>query len=435
MKLDKKTEKDIKRNIEAGIKKLKSFQQSGGGFSYWPGNNADDWSSSYAGHFLLEAETKGYSLPPGMKDQWLDYQKDRANNWNSYNNLYRHDLRQAYRLYTLALANEPDLSAMNRLKELNTLSLQGKYYLALAYAIAGNKDAARDLLKNLERDVKDYKELGYTYGSGDRDRAIILETLLQLEMYDEAMLLIKHISERLSSTYWMSTQTTAFCLRAMAKTALVFKKSVDKFTYTYKMEDGNAKDVLSTTLVNKHQLDIKQSANASAIEIKNTSSVPFYVNLSVEGIPIEADNESISKNLELHVVYKDLDNNLISIDNLEQGTDFKVEISVKNPGLTTDYKELALSALFPSGWEIHNTRLYGGGESHMIDKPSYQDIRDDRVNTFFDLRRYETKTFVILLNASYLGEYTLPAMQCEAMYNNEIQARSPGKKVRVISSD
>ena len=99
---------------------------------------------------------------------------------------------------------------------------------------------------------------------------------------------------------------------------------------------------------------------------------------------------------------------------------------------TKHYKEMALSTMFPSGWEIHNTRLYGGGETHMIDEPKYQDIRDDRVNTFFDLRKYESKTFVILLNASYLGEFTMPAIQCEAMYNNEIQARIPGKTVQVV---
>jgi alpha-2-macroglobulin len=435
MELDKHTKDRIEENIKAGIKRLRGFQHSNGGFGYWPGaNQIDDWSSNYVGHFITEAERMGYSLPIGMKNQWIGYQQEAANNWNGYSTHYhRNDFTQAYRLYTLALANEPDLGAMNRLKEYDKISLMSKYYLALAYAISGNKVAAKDLLVNASRDVNDYKELSYTYGSGDRDRAIILETLLQLEMIDEAMPLIQHLSDRLGNQHWMSTQTTAFCLRAMAKTAAIFKKSLGEFKYAYKLNNNKALDVMSTTLVNKHILKLDQADSLASIEVKNTSEVPFYVNLSVEGLPVKPDMESIQKNLEMRVVYKDLDDNTISIDQIGQGTDFKVEITVKNPGIMAiDYKEMALATLFPSGWEIHNTRLYGGGETHLVDQPTYQDIRDDRVYTFFDLRRHESKTFVILLNAAYLGKFVMPAIQCQAMYDNEIQARIPGKTVEVV---
>ncbi|MCD4736601.1 MAG: alpha-2-macroglobulin [Bacteroidales bacterium] len=434
MELDKNFEKRLKKNISAAIERLKTFQLSNGGFGYWPGApNATEWGTSYAGHFLFEAQQAGYQLPPGILDNWLQFQTNTANNWTGYENThYRNDFIQAYRLYTLALANEPDLGSMNRLKEYEHISLQSKYYLAYAYAISGNKDAARELLTGTARDVKDYKELSYTYGSGDRDRAIILETLLQMEMLDEAMPIIKQLSDRLNTSYWMSTQTTAFCLRAMARTAQIFKQSIGEFTYTYSIGDNNKQDVLSTTLVNRQSIEINQSDPTGSIEIKNTTNVPFYINFSLEGLPVKPDNNTIEKNLKLKVVYKNLDNQVISVDNIEQGTDFKAEFTVHNPGIISDYKELALSTMFPSGWEIHNTRLYGGGETHIVDKPTYQDIRDDRVNTFFDLQKNQSKTFVILLNASYLGEYTLPAIQCSAMYDNDIQARIPGKTVRVV---
>jgi len=38
----------------------------------------------------------------------------------------------------------------------------------------------------------------------------------------------------------------------------------------------------------------------------------------------------------------------------------------------------------------------------------------------------------IQLNAAYAGKYFLPAVACEAMYDNRIQASSPGKWVEVI---
>jgi len=105
-------------NIKAGINRLRGFQTPDGGLSYWPGEGAsDEWGSNYAGHFLMEAQNAGYTLPVGMADELLRYLKARAAAWvpNS-NNFYGGDLSQAYRLYVLALAKRPDMGAMNRLR-------------------------------------------------------------------------------------------------------------------------------------------------------------------------------------------------------------------------------------------------------------------------------------------------------------------------------
>ena len=121
MDLDENYKSRISGNIKAGLDRLKSFLTSGGGFSYWPGGNeVNDWSSSYAGHFMLEAEKKGYALPPGLKAGWLKHQKKTARQWrneSAKDPYYQYDLEQAYRLYTLALAGEPEMGAMNRLRE------------------------------------------------------------------------------------------------------------------------------------------------------------------------------------------------------------------------------------------------------------------------------------------------------------------------------
>ena len=85
--------------------------------------------------------------------------------------------------------------------------------------------------------------------------------------------------------------------------------------------------------------------------------------------------------------------------------------------------------VFAAGWEIHNSRMTGATTGG--DKPDYQDIRDDRVYTFFDLKKGKTKTFNVLLNASYLGRYYLPALSVEAMYDKSIQARKRGQWVEV----
>src|SRR5690606_1800028 len=136
----------IQKNVTAGVKRLAGFQLPNGGFTYWPGNRiADDWGTSYAGHFLLEAEKKGYVLPISFKNKWVSYQQKEAKNWR-FISQQGNDMAQAYRLYTLALAGSPDLSSMNRLRETVGISNESKLRLAAAYVLAGQKQAGMTLL-------------------------------------------------------------------------------------------------------------------------------------------------------------------------------------------------------------------------------------------------------------------------------------------------
>jgi uncharacterized protein YfaS (alpha-2-macroglobulin family) len=64
---------------------------------------------------------------------------------------------------------------------------------------------------------------------------------------------------------------------------------------------------------------------------------------------------------------------------------------------------------------------------------TYQNIRDDRVYTYFDLASNKSKTFKILLNASYAGQFYLPTIYAEAMYDATINARQPGKWIEVYT--
>ena len=96
------------------------------------------------------------------------------------------------------------------------------------------------------------------------------------------------------------------------------------------------------------------------------------------------------------------------------------------------YEEMALTQIFPSGWEILNTRMTNVERFANSNKPEYQDIRDDRVYSYFDINRKAKHTYTIQLNAAYEGRYYLPTVNCEAMYDNTIQARQPGEWVEVV---
>ena len=72
----------IQNNVKAGIERLKLFVTRDGGFSYWPGGeDSESWASTYAGHFLIDAERKGYLVPADMLKRWKKYERNKAQAW------------------------------------------------------------------------------------------------------------------------------------------------------------------------------------------------------------------------------------------------------------------------------------------------------------------------------------------------------------------
>ena len=158
----------------------------------------------------------------------------------------------------------------------------------------------------------------------------------------------------------------------------------------------------------------------------------MFVRVVRTGIPLAGNEENKESNLSVNVVYKNMEGQVITIDELAQGTDFMAEVTVRNPGYRGYYNEMALTQLFPSGWEIRNQRMELSGSTLGNDYYEYQDIRDDRVLTYFDLPRNSTKTFTVGLHAAYIGEYYLPAVRCEAMYDASIMALRKGRRIKVV---
>jgi len=134
----------------------------------------------------------------------------------------------------------------------------------------------------------------------------------------------------------------------------------------------------------------------------------------------------------MEVKYKDMNGIAIQPDKILQGTDFVAVVTITNPGTKGYLQEMVLNQIFPSGWEIHNTRM---DETATTNPARYQDIRDDRVYSYFNLYSNATKTFEIQLNATYLGKFYLPTVYSEAMYDNTINARIPGRWVEVVKEE
>lgn len=420
---------EVEANIKHGIRELQKFQLNNGAMSYWQGmNDANEWGTTYAGHFLLSAEKKGYTLPAGLKKSWINYQQSAATNFDANKNaIYNNDEIQAYRLYALALANQPALSAMNRLRELSTLSNQARWFLAAAYAQMGQAAEAEKLIAKASSQITPYRINYYTFGSTERDAAVVLQTLCLMGKKQQAFVQLKRVSEMLSSRSWMSTQSTAYCLVAVSH---FIKKYGDASAMQAECTiNGKDVNIKGNSAITQIPVDFSTS-NAVAFSVNNNGKGVLYARLIARGKPAIGTEKEGSENISMEVVYKDGKGMPLNVSDLTQGTDFTMQVTVRNLGLMGDVMNMALSTYIPSGWEIHNSR--------MDDAPTvksgaftYQDIRDDRVSTYFDLRNNESKTFTIRLHAAYEGKYYLPAVNAEAMYDSGIYARNKGQWIKV----
>ena len=443
MNLDEATKKKTVTNIKATIDRLRLFQTPDGGFTYWPGGDyTDNWATNYAVHFLIEAKNAGYDIPTGMLDRWTKYAQQTAKRWTNadvplpYWSDEQRDVTQAYRLFTLALNRIPENAAMNALREKKNLSVTARYALAAAYALGGKQDVSKQLVNNAPVTINFYREMSYTYGSDLRDQAMILMSDVLIGDKTQSATVAQEVSRKLNSGDWYGTQSVAFGLMAMSKYAQangVGNGSTMSFAYNI---NGKSANFSTQMLIGQINLPL---AGVNNLSVKNTGGKgQLFVRMVQRGQPPVGTNvlPNTDQNIKMTIAYKTQKGEPINISQIKQGTDFIAEVMITNTGaLGKNFKELALTQVFPAGWEIINMRMNQMQTATNASVPRYLDIRDDRVNTFFDVDAGKTKIFRVQLNASYVGKFWMPTQSCEAMYDNSVSARQGGFWVEVLADE
>ncbi len=416
---------EIEKNIGGALERLRLFQLPSGGLSLWPvasggfwastpRHEVDDWATTYAGHFLLEAKRAGYRVPGEVLQHWESYQRDAARTFDSDRD--SDIILQAYRLQTLALAGAAELGAMNRLREVPRLPVVARWQLAGAYALAGRPDAGQDLIADAPMHFEPYTELGGNYGSDVRDRAIVLDALGFLGLKDGAADLIEKLSGALGSDRPLSTQSSAFALMAIARNT---GDAGSKWAFTFDQEGRDTVHVEGTKAIVERELQTQ----GGSLALTNTSDETLYAALFIQGIPARDQEKAASQGLKLETLFEDGEGDELDPRRLNQGMDLRYIVELKNPKGGRSLENLALSIPVAEGWEIRSVETEGALD--------HQDVRDARVDLFFDLDSGESLTATISVTATFKGRFYLPMVTAEAMYDPSIATREPGRWVVV----
>ena len=412
----------MKNNVETVVADLRSYQKSDNSLTNWVGGNyVDPWTEIYALHFLVEAQKQGFNVPEYFVDGLLKYQAEKAKKWNNNPDYKQGETIQAYRLFVLALADKSEMGSMNRFKELELNYPLSKALIAAAFAQVGKATVAQNMLPQVaegER-ISDYYS---SFGSITRDLAFVTYTQMLCGKDKDAIQgNINELCGVLNSDRWLDTQSTAFALFVLGKYAEINNLTSSNLSAVITM-NGEAKTLNSNMA--SVGLDFVPNIGDNVVQIKNNTDQKIIASIFTKSSVAEYETAENGNFITMKVNYFDKNGNPINVSSMNQGTDFVVEMTVENPS-NYQVTELALSYYLASGWELVNDRLMSDGSSNGGAK--HLDLRDDRAYFYFDLMPNTKKTFALKLNATYEGNFMIPAVRCEDMYNAEIYYVVPAR--------
>ena len=400
---DEEMLQDIDRNIKSVLSRLGGYQLSNGAFAYWSGGTSpSEWGTAYAVHFMAEAAKYGYAVDRTTLDRALKYLRG---------NTFDNPLTLAYAQYVLALAGTPDRGAMNRLRERSAQAgSDARWLLAAAYALDGNRKVAEELTAQTAGTAAPKADpYDGTYNSPERQMAIVLMTQTLLGQREAAFRTALKMSDILKKDKWLSTQSTAWMLNTLANFASTGQTGIDARIGREPIR--SAKSIASMPLT-------------APTEVKNTGTGSLHLVVSQSYTPGKGEEAEAASGLKIDVRYRDMNGAPLDPRSVAVSTDFYAVVTVTNTSGYERYADLALTHIVPAGWEITSER--------DLSTVTYQDIRDDRVLSYFDLRSGESKEIPIKLTATYKGRYYLPSVCCEAMYDNSVRALRKGEWVEVV---
>ncbi|MEG0500337.1 MAG: hypothetical protein RR550_04345 [Rikenellaceae bacterium] len=348
---------------------------------------------------MTEAARKGYTVNSSMKNSWKNYVSKRR---------FNNDTEQGYALYVLALGGTPERGAMNRMRENKALSMEAALFLAGAYALDGKISISKEILQNMKPTSKTSSPFNATFGSREREMAVLLTLYNALGEREKAFGLVESLSKMLNNKdQWMSTQSVAWSLTSIA--GYVAENRGEWIDVSVKGEAVKSPKAFAQKLI---------TADGTPIALSNKTKGSVYAVISTKYIPQKGEEIAKSNGLRLAVSYSDFDGRPLDPTKVVAGTDFFVDVTVRNTSDYENYTNLALTHILPSGWEISRNQSDEG--------VTRRDVRDDRVLTYFDLKRGEQKRIRTKVTATYKGKFYLPAVYCEAMYAGTINASTKG---------
>lgn len=426
-------------NVNQAIKKVESMQLYNGAVSYWPGGDYESWwGTAYAAHFLSEAKKAGFEVNENILGKMYDYLQTKMKTRETEDYYYWDEDNIArskvivrreipYSIFVLALAAKYDQTAMNYYKaHMELLSLDSRYMLSCAFALAGNQAAFTSLLPGAFSGEVSKRASGGSFYSPVRDEALALYVLLEADPdHPQVGIMSKHLSEKLKTAGWLSTQDRSFAFLALGKVA----RRAQQSNVTAKVM-VNGKELAA---FNGTDVLITQGIADQSVSIQANGSGNVYYFWEQEGIPFDGSYTQEDSYLKVRKSFYDRSGHLINTASIRQNDLVVVKISLQALDYKNSIENVAVTDILPAGLEIENPRIGSIPELSWIKDAAaydYMDVRDDRIS-FFTTATGAEKNYYYVVRAVSKGLFHMGPVSADAMYNGEYHSYWGAGKVVV----
>ena len=423
----------IRERVDAGISRILSMQNSSGGFRFWPTSRSEarPWVSAYALHFLMDAADRGYAVPQSRIN--------RAADWLS--NQVQASSSSAYEHYVLAMAGQSNAGDIRDAIDDLPSTLSGRqrenaYLLKAALYLSGDRSFADDLRNPQVDSARDGRQSQWGFYSDRRRRAMKLGVFSELfGQHEDGEELVRAVTHDLVSSNGRRSLTTQEMIWGVAGLGNWYRAE-------------GLEDVEVALYVNGQAVSTDNHASSHRTWWVNRASEFDDVSLQVErngyegnlslmlrsqGVREEPTAQYGGRGLRVRRTLHDNSGTEIDADSIELGDVIYVRLRLENLRSNTQ-RHLAMEGRLPAGFEVENPDL-GAAElpewAQSDWEPDHVNVRDDRVEVFGEIARLDAATVVFPVRATLSGEYYLPSVDVEAMYDPEVWARSEGGRVRI----
>ncbi len=427
-------------NILEAIRKIKMRQLYNGAVTLWDNQDTEDWwATVFAAHFLIEAQKAGFDVDKSLIGTMIGYINSRLRNRETVTYYYNRDQSKRivpkemiYGLYVLALAGQPNVSAMNYYKaNPSQLSLDCKYLLAASYALAGDKKSFAAFLPTQFSGEEAVTQSGGSFSSDIRDESLALDVLFDVDP-DNAQIpvMARHVMDKLKTREWFTTQELAFGFVGLGKIA---RQAAGSNATADVRVDGRTVASMDANPVKLSTKDLRGNGGAvPKVDIATHGSGRLYYYWEAEGISASGTYKEEDNYLKVRKHFFDRFGRPISGNDFKQNDLIIVQLTLERT-FSTDVDNIVITDMLPAGFEIENPRtkdIPGMDWIKSENSPTALDVRDDRINFFVDLHSMR-QVYYYAVRAVSPGVYHMGPVSADAMYNGEYHSYNGAGTVHV----
>lgn len=439
------TDGGVDEMVDHGIRRVLSMQTASGGLSYWPGGSYPvAWGTAYGTHLLMDAREAGYDVPEDSLDRALDWLEQAVATGDD------HRYAESYIHYVLARSGRGQQARIEQL--LGAFPTSGNvgesaeqvYMLKAALWLTGDRRWEDDLRHPDVTALTDQRVDSWRWYSDRRRRAFMLNVMVDLFGRDEdTEALANLVAEGLRGHHsgWYTTQEISWGVAGLGKW---LQDSADEFSPPELLLAGRSIDATTAPEGSSERSWSVYRASeydSPTIKLDRKGEGDLFLLVSSEGVRQKSIPKLGGDGLKVERSWLRSDGQPLAIGDDAGATPELGDLLYSVIHLTNTTVErvsnIALVDRFAAGWEIENPRL---GRDHSPDflqtgvewSVDHMNLRDDRVEVFGSLGPGESVSFTYALRAVTAGDFTVPPVEAEAMYDPRIWARGPSSKVRIL---